>query len=47
MQMVSRMAKMAYQNEHANQILVLCSLRCIIIIIIITIIAIIILIINL
>ena len=43
--MVSRMAKMAYQNEHANQILVLCSLRCIIIII--TIIAIIILIINL
>ena len=44
--MVSRMAKMAYQNEHANQILVLCSLRCIIIIII-TIIAIIILIINL
>ena len=44
--MVSRMAKMAYQKEHANQILVLCSLRCIIIIIII-IIAIVILIINL
>ena len=42
--MVSKMVKMAYQKEHANQILVLCSLCCIIIIIII---AIIILIINL
>ena len=43
--MVSKMVKMAYQKEHANQILVLCSLRCITIMIII--IAIIILIINL